>query len=195
VNIKIALGSAVRAGKLDLKRRNRLLAAMTDEVAALVLRNNYLQTLAISVTERRGMEDFGHQQRLIQDLEARGRLDRHVETLPDDVELGERRAAGKPLTRSEIGVLLAHAKLALSDDLLDSDVVDDPALAVELLRYFPKRMQTNWRSEIEGHRLRREIIATAVANSMINRGGPTYLARVTHRTGADVPDIARAFVM
>src|SRR5262249_23585014 len=159
-------------------------AAMTDEVATLVLRNNYLQTLAISLTERRGLEDFGYQQRLIQELEARGRLDRRVETLPDDIALRERRVAGKPLTRSEIGVLLAHAKLALSDDLLEGDVVDDPALAVEFVRYFPKRMQTAWRNEIEGHRLRREIVATVVANSMINRGGPTYLVRVADPAGA-----------
>src|SRR6185369_5956648 len=105
VNIKIALGGGVRVGKLDLARRNRLLAAMTDDVAALVLRNNYLQTLAISLTERRGFEDFGHQQRLMQELESRGLLDRRVETFPDDVGLGERRAAGKPLSRAEIGVL------------------------------------------------------------------------------------------
>ena len=108
--------------------------------------------------------------------------------------LGERRAAGKPLTRAEIGVLLAHAKLALAGDLVASDVVDDPALAAELVRYFPKRMQTAWRREIETHRLRREIIATVVANSMINRGGPTYLVRVVDRAAASPPDIARAYL-
>jgi glutamate dehydrogenase len=194
VNIKIALGQAVRAGRLDLKRRNRLLAAMTGEVAALVLRNNYLQTLAISLAERRGFEDFAFQQRMMQGLESRGLLDRKVETLPDDAAMAERQAAGKPLTRAEIGVLLAYAKIALSADLLEGDVAGDPFLAGELVRYFPKRMQKDYRAEIEGHRLRREIIATMTSNAMINRGGPTYLTRVADRTGAGPIDIARAFV-
>ena len=194
VNIKIALGSAVRSGKLDLPRRNRLLAAMTDEVAELVLRNNYLQTLAISLAERRGFEDFDHQRRLMRELEGRGLLDRRVETLPSDSGMAERRAAAEPLTRAEIGVLLAHAKLALSGDLVASDVVDDPALRAELIRYFPKRMRTTWRTEIEAHRLRREIIATVVANSMINRGGPIYLVRLADRARATAPEVARAYV-
>ncbi len=116
VNIKIALGAAMRSGRLDGKRRDHLLAAMTHEIAALVLRNNYLQTLAISLSRRRGFEDFGFAQRLMQTLEARGLLDRQVEALPDDAMLAERRAAGAPLTRAEIGVLLAYAKMALSQD-------------------------------------------------------------------------------
>ncbi|WP_350335701.1 NAD-glutamate dehydrogenase [Coralliovum pocilloporae] len=193
VNIKIALGAAVRQGKLDIPSRNVLLEDMTEEVAALVLRNNYLQTLAISLDERRGMEDFGYQVRFMQGLEARGLLNRQVEELPDNAELIDREQKGVPLTRAEIGVLLAYAKLTLYDDLLASDVPDDPYLSKELVRYFPSQMQSTYSDEIEAHRLRREIIATMLANSMINRGGPTFLTRVVDQTGATAPDVVRAF--
>jgi glutamate dehydrogenase len=195
VNIKIAFGAAVREGKLDLKKRNQLLASMTGEVAALVLRNNYLQPLAISLDQQRGFEDFAYQQALMQDLERRGRLDRAVAGLPDDAAMLERQRAGRPLTRAEIGVLLAHAKLSLSDDLEVSDVADEPALAAELFRYFPSRMQKPYRTEIEGHRLRRDIIATGLSNAMINRGGPTYLIRVAEHVEASPAAVARAYVV
>ena len=110
---------------------------MTDEVAALVLRNNYLQPLALSLSERRGMEDFGFLQRLMQGLEGRGLLDRAVEFLPDDTQLAERRRRSQPFTRPELAVLLAYAKLSLYEDLLESAVPDDPYLGRELGRYFP----------------------------------------------------------
>ena len=194
VNIKIALGRAVRGGRIDLGRRNRLLAAMTAEVAELVLRNNYLQTLAISLARRRGFEDFGFQQRLMQTLEGRGLLDRAVEALPDDAALAERQAKGQPLTRAEIGVLLAYAKIVVFDDLLAGHVADDTTLDNELARYFPRRMRKTYGEDIEAHRLRAEIIATVVGNSMINRGGPTYLIRVGDRTGASPVEIARAYI-
>ena len=115
----------MRDGRLDAKGRDKLLVSMTDEVAALVLRNNYRQTLAISLTETRGFEYFGYQRRLIQDLERRGVLDRAVESLPDEVALAERQTAGKPLTRPEIAVLVAYAKILLFDQLLAGDVADD----------------------------------------------------------------------
>ena len=121
VNIKIALSLPVRDGRLTLKARNTLLGKMTDEVAALVLRNNYLQTLALSLAERRGLEDLGFQQRLMQTLEQRGELDRAVEFLPDDMEIAERVRRQQPLTRPELSVLLAYAKLSLYADLLDSN--------------------------------------------------------------------------
>ena len=120
VNIKIALSIPVRDGRLTMEARNALLAEMTDEVAGLVLRNNYLQTLALSLSQRRGMEDFGFLQRLIQTLEARGLLDRAVEYLADDMQLAERRRRSQPFTRPELSVLLAYAKLTLYDDLLES---------------------------------------------------------------------------
>ena len=116
VNIKIALSTPMRAGALSLEARNKLLAEMTDEVAELVLRNNYLQTLALSLSERRGLEDLGFLQRLMQTLEATGMLDRAVEFLPDDAELTERRKRSQALTRPELAVLLAYAKLSLYSD-------------------------------------------------------------------------------
>ncbi|MDJ0931456.1 NAD-glutamate dehydrogenase [Breoghania sp.] len=193
VNIKITLGAAVRSGRLTTESRNSLLAAMTDEVAALVLRNNYLQTLAISLAQRRGMEDFGYQARMIRQLEARNLLDRTVETLPDDLTLEDMAKIGTALTRPEIGVLLAYAKLTLYDGLLASGVPDDAYLGKELFRYFPREMQDAYHDEIAGHRLRRDIISTMLANSIINRGGPTFLTRICDQTGADVPQIAQAF--
>lgn len=194
VNIKIALGAAVKAGRLNIEQRNKLLAEMTDEVADLVLRNNYLQTLSISMTERRGSEDFGYQTRMMRRLEHAGHLNRTVEQLPDDATLSEMAAAGQTLTRAEMGVLLAYAKLTLYDDLLASTVPDDDYLALELFRYFPQKMQAQYAEEIKNHRLRREIIATMLANSMINRGGPTLLTRLTDQTGATPAEIALSFV-
>ena len=193
VNIKIALSMPLRDGRLAIDARNALLAEMTDEVAALVLRNNYLQTLALSLAERRGMEDFGFLQRLIQTLETRGLLDRAVEYLPDDMQLSERRRRSQPFTRPELSVLLAYAKLTLYDDLLESAVPDDPYLARELGRYFPKAIAARYPEALEHHRLRREIIATHLANSMINRGGQSLIVRIADQTGAAPAAIASAF--
>jgi glutamate dehydrogenase len=163
---------------------------MTDEVASLVLRNNYLQTLALSLAQRRGLEDLGFQQRLMTSLEARGLLDRAVEFLPDEAELRRR---GQPLTRPELAVLVAYAKLTLYGDLLASTVPDDPYLGRELGRYFPKILSERFPDAVAQHQLRREIIATHLANSMINRGGPSLLARIGDQTGATVAGIAAAF--
>ena len=193
VNIKIALSIPVRDGRLAMGARNTLLAEMTDEVADLVLRNNYLQPLAISLAERRGLEDFGFLQRLIQTLEARGLLDRAVEFLPDDMQLAERRRRSQPFTRPELSVLLAYAKLSLYDDLLESTVPDDPYLGRELGRYFPKEIAERFPDALDHHRLRREIIATQLANSMINRGGPSLIVRIADQTGATPAGIASAF--
>jgi glutamate dehydrogenase len=193
VNAKIALSIPLRDGRLAMDARNTLLAEMTGEVAALVLRNNYLQPLALSLAERRGMEDFGFLQRLMQTLEARGLLDRAVEYLPDDAELGERRRRSRPFSRPELSILLAYAKLTLNDDLLATAVPDDPYLAGELRRYFPKPIAEHFSDALEHHRLRREIIVTQLANSMINRGGPSLMVRITDQTGASPAAIASAF--
>jgi glutamate dehydrogenase len=193
VNIKIALGIPLHDGRLTMDGRNALLAAMTDEVAGLVLRNNYLQPLALSVAERRGMEDFGFLERLIQTLENRGLLDRAVEGLPDDMQLAERRRLLQPFTRPELSLLLAYAKLSLHDQLLESAVPDDPYLARELSRYFPRAIGERYPDALEHHRLRREIIATHLANSMINRGGPSLIVRIADETGAAPSAIACAF--
>jgi glutamate dehydrogenase len=183
----------MREGRLNAESRKALLASMTDEVADLVLRNNYLQTLAISLAQRRGFEDFGFQQRLMQSLEMRGLLDRAVEFLPDDMELAERRRRGQPLTRPELAVLLAYAKLSLKDDLSNSAVPDDPYLGRELARYFPKQLVERFPDAVAKHRLRREIIATYLANSMVNRGGPSLVVRIADQTGASPAGIAAAF--
>ena len=193
VNIKIALSGPVRAGALTLQARNVLLAEMTDEVGRLVLRNNYQQTLALSLAQRRGLEDLGFQQRLMQILEQHGQLDRAVEFLPDEMALAERRKRGEALTRPELAVLLAYAKLSLYSELLDCSVPDDPYLGLELNRYFPKEMAERFPEALQAHRLRREIIATQLTNSMINRGGATLIVRIADQTGAAASAIAAAF--
>ena len=193
VNLKIALSRPERDGRLSRADRDVLLAEMTEDVAALVLRNNYQQTLALSLAQRSGMGDLGFEQRLMQALEARGDLDRSVEFLPDDHAIEERRRRVQPLTRPELAVLLAYAKLALREDLLDSPVPDDPYLAREVFRYFPPLIAERFPDALEHHRLRREIIATQLANSMINRGGPSLIVRIADQTGASPDRIAAAF--
>jgi glutamate dehydrogenase len=193
VNLKIALATPMRDGRISRDGRNRILADMTEDVAALVLRNNYLQTLALSLAERRGLEDLGFEQRLMQTLEAAGALDRPVEFLPDDMEISERRGRAQALTRPELAVLLAYAKLSLNQELLASNVPDDPYLGRELGRYFPKLVAESFPDALERHRLRREIIVTQLANSIINRGGPSFLVRIADQTGARAANIAAAF--
>jgi len=193
VNIKIALARPMRDGRLSRQARDGLLADVTEDVAALVLRNNYLQPLAISLAERRGLEDLGFEQRLMQTLETAGELDRAVELLPDDMEIAERRRRSQALTRPELSVLLAYAKLSLNHELVQSSVPDDPYLGRELDRYFPKAIADKFPDALEHHRLRREIIATQLANSMINRGGPSLLVRIGDQTGAPPARIAAAF--
>jgi glutamate dehydrogenase len=176
-----------------MQERDTFLAEMTEDVAEQVLRNNYQQPLAISLAERRGVDDLGFMQRLMQVLEAKGELDRDVEFLPDDMELEERRKRSQSLTRPEIAVLLAYAKLSLKTELLDTNVPDDPYLGRELGRYFPQLMSERFSDALQKHRLRREIIATQLTNSMINRGGPALVARIADETGASAASIAAAF--
>jgi glutamate dehydrogenase len=193
VNVKIALKAPEREGRLSVENRTAFLARMTDEVAALVLRNNYQQTLAISLTERHGMDDLGFQQRLMQNLEQRGLLNRAIEGLPDDMEIAARQREGKPLTRPELAVLLAYAKIVLFSDLMASSVPDDPYLARELGRYFPQQLAARFPDALQTHRLRREIIATQLSKSIVNRGGPAIIVRIGDQTGATPAAIATAF--
>ena len=194
VNIKIALARPEREGRLSAGDRNSLLAAMTDEVGTLVLRNNYLQTLALSLAERKGLAETGFLTRLMQSLEQRGLLSRAVEFLPDDAAIAERARRGQSLTRPELAVLLAYAKLTLYDDLLVTSVPDDPYLARELSEYFPHEVRDQFPAAVEHHRLRREIIATNLANAAINRGGPASVVRLIDETDADVSTVVMAFV-
>ncbi len=192
VNIKIALGKAERAGKITREARNEVLASMTDEVAHDCLRNNYLQTLAISLGARRGLADLGFQARLMEALEDSG-LNRDVEDLPSNAEIRGRSQQNQPLTRPELAVLLAWAKIDLYDRMVDSPVCSDPHLSYALQDYFPETLRTRFADEIEAHPLRREIIATQLANAIINRGGSTFIVRLVQETGNSPDEIAYAF--
>ncbi len=193
VNIKIAMGAAIAAGKLTLEQRNKFLPKMTDEVAQACLENNYLQSLAISLGQRHGVSDLGFQVRLMRSLEGSGLLDRALEFLPDDAEIAERRASGEGLCRPELAVLLAYAKIDLFNELVASKVPDDPYFERELESYFPKTLLKSYREEIISHRLRREIIATRLTNAIINRGGASMSSRLKDTTGLAADDVVLAF--
>jgi len=195
VNIKILLNAAVEAGELDERRRSEILAAMTDEVAALVLRNNYLQGQAISMMSAFSAERLGTKAHFIDWLEAEGHVDRALEHLPEEETLAERAAEGKGLVRPELAVLLSYAKITLYPRLLESDVPEDPHLAGELIEYFPTPLREQWPDLMRGHRLWREIIATQVTNSVINRMGATFVLRMQEDTGAEPAAVARAYTI
>jgi glutamate dehydrogenase len=193
VNIKILLGSAIATGALGHQERDALLAQMGGDVATLVLRDNYLQGEALSVAEARGPAALDRQVRLIRELERSGRLDRALEFLPDDEALGSRTMARRGLTRPELAVLLAHAKMSLDADLLASDLPDLPELAGDLRDYFPAALRERFAKQIAAHPLHREITATVVTNDLINRAGVTFIADMRARTGRAPPEIARAY--
>ena len=193
VNIKILLNPLMQAGKLTRGERNKLLARMTNEVAALVLRNNYLQSQAISTLEQQARARLPEYQHLIRTLERSGDLNRALEFLPADDELADRRKRGAGLTRPELSILLAYSKIWLTNHLLASDVPEDPYLSSELVRYFPAPVQERYARQISQHRLRREIITTATTNSLVNRMGPAFVPRAQEDTGAEPAQIARAY--
>jgi glutamate dehydrogenase len=195
VNIKIALAAAMRKETLTRPARDKLLSEMTGEVSRLVLSNNYEQTLALSLARKRGLADIAHQGRFMAALEARGLLDRAVENLPSAPALAEREARGEPLTRPELGVLLAYAKIVLFSDIVASDVPDEAHFDRDLMAYFPDRMEKKYAGEIHGHRLRREIIARVVANDLVNRGGPSFVNRLMESTGRSAADVVRTFAV
>ncbi|WP_343124846.1 NAD-glutamate dehydrogenase [Lysobacter antibioticus] len=195
VNIKILLNGQVQAKKLTLPERNKLLASMTDEVAGLVLNDNYRQNQAISLMERMSLSRLGSKQHFIRTLESQGLLDRQIEFLPSDAEIAERKARGQGLTRPELSVLLSYSKLVAFQQMLDSDVPEDPYLSKELVRYFPEPLQKKYAKAMENHRLKREIIATAVTNSTINRMGATFLLRMQEDSGRTPGEVAKAFTI
>ena len=195
VNIKILLNQAMRAGRLDIEERNGLLAEMTDEVAALVLRSNYLQTQAISMMQKLSGPRLGAKQHFISVLENEGQLDRGLEFLPDDEELHERRQRGLGMTRPELSVLLSYSKIRLYQELLQSDVPEDAYLSRELHGYFPQPLQERFQDLMPGHRLKREIIATMVTNSVVNRMGVSFVIRMRDDTAATPGEIARAYTI
>ncbi|HSI53714.1 MAG TPA: NAD-glutamate dehydrogenase domain-containing protein, partial [Ramlibacter sp.] len=195
VNIKILLGLAVSDGKLTDAQRNAVLPTMTDDVAALVLRDNYFQTQALSIGRRLAPGTIDEQGRFMRFLEKNGRLNRAIEYLPTDEELAERKARGLGLTTPEQAVLLAYSKMWISDELVDSDLPEDAWVATALERYFPSAIKRDFPAFIPRHPLRREIIATHVLNSMINRVGPTFVHQMAEQTGATPALVVRAYLL
>ena len=186
--------------KLTPRARGTLLRRMTDEVGALVLWDNYEQTQAISMIEARGTNWVDHQMRLMRMLEKADRLNRQVEFLPDDEQLTERAQGvggqpGRGLTRPEIAVLMSYSKIWLYDELLASDLPEDAFLTNDLTRYFPTPLHTKFADAISRHRLRREIVATRVTNSLINRVGGIFVTQIMEKTGMKPSEIARAFII
>ncbi len=195
VNLKILIDRAIAAGALAAEEREPLLHGMAGDVAALVLRDNYLQGEALSVAEARGVGALDRQARLIRDLERSGQLERALEFLPDDETLALRAAQRQGLVRPELAVLLAYAKLALDVEIMASDLPDAPELADQLLSYFPAALRDRLGTLIPTHPLRREITATVVTNDLVNRAGITFISEMRARTGRTAPEIARAYLI
>ena len=195
VNIKIALAAATRSGNLSGKKRNALLEAMTDEVGDIVLEDNRLQALALSIAEAGGPAATASHMRLIERLEEMGGLDRRTEGLADDETLARRAADGTGLTRPELAVLLSSAKLALQDAIEVSTLPDDPSLETLLIDRFPTAMRKKFASEIGAHRLRREMIATSLSNSIVNRLGLIHPFELAEEEGVGLAQVAAAFVV
>jgi glutamate dehydrogenase len=195
VNIKILLNEIERDGRLARDERDRLLETMTDEVGQLVLRDNYLQTQAITVTHALGYHMLDRQARFMRALEREGRIDRRLEVLPDEEELADRTRLHMGFTRPELAVLLAYAKIALYHELLASNLPDDPFMREDLNLYFPTRLRELYPREIDLHRLRREIIATFTTNSIVNRTGVAFVHEMKEKTGEGGAEIARAYVI
>ncbi len=194
VNIKILLNAVVAEGEMTLKQRDRLLAEMTDDVAALVLRDNQFQNQVLSVTCWRGADLLDVQGRYMRHLVAKGRLNRKLEFLPSDLVLAERQQAGIGLTAPELAVLLAYSKMELFDLMVASNLPEDPYIASTLARYFPAVLRERFEPQLQRHPLKREIIATHVVNSMVNRVGASFVHRLRDETGADEVDVMRAYL-
>ncbi|MFQ5548024.1 MAG: NAD-glutamate dehydrogenase [Woeseia sp.] len=195
VNIKILLRAAEQHKKLTRKKRDILLEEMTDDVARLVLRNNYLQTQAISMMEARAGERLDETALLIINLERTGLLDRSLEFLPDETEIDERRQRNQAFTRPEFAIVLSYAKIDLYNGLIESNEGLEDFLTTDPQRYFPPVLRRRYADLIPGHRLSRQILATLIANNIVNRMGPAFVKRVEQDTEADCVTIARAYVI
>jgi glutamate dehydrogenase len=195
VNIKILLGGAVTDGELTLPDRDELLAAMTDEVAALVLRDNYEQAGALGNARAQALSLLPVHRRMLNDLERSGQLDRALEALPSDEELAVRAEAGDGLTAPEFAVLLAYVKITLENQILADQMVDEPWTTDVLANYFPTPLRERFASRMAGHRLRREIITTVLVNEVVNRGGTSFVYRAMEESGASAADVIRAYVV
>jgi glutamate dehydrogenase len=195
VNIKILLDSVVRDGELTREDRNGLLHDMTDEVAEQVLEHNYQQNRALAASRAQASQMLHVHTRYIRKLEHDGRIRRRLDVLPTDREIAERRSAGRGLVTPEFSVLLAHTKIAAAQEVLASDLPDDPYLRSVLTDYFPTPLRTRYASRMRSHRLHREIITTAVVNDMVDRSGITFAFRLNEETGASVPEITAAWLV
>ncbi|MGW7003900.1 NAD-glutamate dehydrogenase domain-containing protein, partial [Streptomyces sp. NPDC054933] len=192
VNIKILLNAVVSDGDMTVKQRNQLLAEMTDEVGALVLRNNYAQNVALANSMAQAASLLPAQQRYIRRLGREGKLDRALEFLPTDRQIRERLNAGQGLTQPETCVLLAYAKITTAAELIATTLPDDPYLRGLLHAYFPKALRDRFPTQVDGHALHREIITTLLVNDTINTAGTTFLHRMKEETGASTEEIVRA---
>jgi glutamate dehydrogenase len=195
VNIKILMSGPLRRGELKDAERDAMLVSMTEDVAALVLRDNYDQTFTLSVMESTAVRDLDAAGRFIRELERQGRLDRAVEMLPDDEALKVLARQGRGLTRPELAVLLAYAKLDLFDEVTKSALPDDPYFKYLLAEYFPKLAVEHFSSELPRHRLAREIVATELVNRAVNLAGPLYAQRMRELSNAPLWCAIRAFAL
>ncbi|AGL20536.1 NAD-glutamate dehydrogenase [Actinoplanes sp. N902-109] len=195
VNIKILLGGAVTDGELSLPERDELLAAMTDEVAALVLRDNYEQATALGNARQQAHSLLPVHRRMLVSLEQSGQLNRELEALPTDKELAARYEAGEGLTPPEFAVLLAYVKISLERQVLADPIVDEEWTHDVLARYFPTPLRDRFAARMSGHRLRREIISTTLVNEVVNRGGTSFVFRAMEESGASAADVIRAYVV
>ncbi len=196
VNIKILLADVMRnpAYKMDIPVRNKLLEKMTNEVAQHVLWHNYQQAQAISLAELTAPQSLQIHDEFIQDMEREKGLKRKIEGLPEAEEIESRLRIGHGLTRPELSILVSYAKIAFTQDLLTTDIPDHPDMQYWLMDYFPDILQEKFPKEISNHRLAREIIATKMANSLINRMGPTFIKSIMKKTSANSAEIARAYI-
>lgn len=192
VNIKILLNGLVRDGDMTVKQRNKLLADMTDEVGALVLRNNYAQNVALSNASAQAPSLLHAQQRFMRRLERDGALDRALEFLPADRHIRELLSNGKGLSQPELAVLIAYTKITAADELISTVLPDDPHLQKLVHAYFPSELRERFPEAVDGHALRREIITTVLVNDTVNTAGSTFLHRLREETGASIEEIVRA---
>ncbi|WP_406125797.1 NAD-glutamate dehydrogenase [Streptomyces sp. NBC_00989] len=192
VNIKILLNGLVTEGDMTVKQRNKILAEMTDEVGALVLRNNYAQNTAIANALAQSKDMLHAQQRFLRTLVREGHLDRALEFLPTDRQIRERLAQGQGLTSPETAVLLAYTKITVADELLHTTLPDDPYLRTLLHAYFPTALREKFAEQIDTHALHREIVTTVLVNDTVNTGGTSFLHRLREETGASLEEIVRA---
>lgn len=195
VNLKILLDAEIHKKKLTLDKRNELLAAMTEEVASLVLKDNYDQALVMSVASYHSRASLLVMTTYIQDLQAQKILDRRVEFLPTDKELLDRKASNQGLTRPELAVLLAYTKIYLKQEILKTDLPEDDYLHQIVVTAFPEYIRKKYKTAMYHHRLHRDIIATQLSNEVVNTMGIIYVYQIENQTGSNIKEIIRAYTI